>query len=245
MNRIQTDGMLTPIPRQTLSDAVTDQLRRRILEGDWPAGHVIPSERVLCEALGVNRGAVREALRRLQEARLVQVRHGGPSRVLDYRLSGGLALLPELATRSGETDLTVIASVMEMRSALSTDVARLAARRGDAELAGSLAEAVAALRAARGDRERMADEVSRFWDRLVDSTGNVAYRLAYNALRETEQVHRQAFREVLAGELDDPEAYAALADAIRGGDSTRAERLASQLVQRGESTIRRALERWQ
>ncbi len=51
--------VLKPVRRQSLSDAVFDQLRDRIVSGAMRAGDPLPAERALCEALGVNRGAVR------------------------------------------------------------------------------------------------------------------------------------------------------------------------------------------
>src|SRR5262249_61249765 len=87
---------LTPVRKQSLSDAVFEQLRDQIVSGAMAPGSPLPAERVLCEALGVNRGSVREALKRLQQSRLVSVRHGGTSHVLDFRASGGLDLLGEV-----------------------------------------------------------------------------------------------------------------------------------------------------
>ena len=85
---------------------------------------------MLCEALGVNRGSVREALRRLQQSRLVSVRHGGTSQVLDYRASAGLDLLADLiVTPAGSFDTAVVRGIIEMRSALAPDIARRAAER--------------------------------------------------------------------------------------------------------------------
>ena len=87
---------LRPVRKQSLSDAVFEQLRDQIVSGAMVPGAALPAERVLCEALGVNRGSVREALKRLQQSRLVSVRHGGTSHVLDYRASAGLDLLADL-----------------------------------------------------------------------------------------------------------------------------------------------------
>ncbi|MGB1580837.1 MAG: FadR/GntR family transcriptional regulator [Nevskiales bacterium] len=70
--------MFEAVAKQSLSEAVFDQLRSRIIRGDLSAGDELPSERILCDMLGVNRGAVREGIKRLQQAGLVQVRHGGP-----------------------------------------------------------------------------------------------------------------------------------------------------------------------
>src|SRR5262245_58056027 len=100
---------LTPIARRSLSDAVFEQLRDQIVNGEIQAGSALPAERLLCQALGVNRSSVREAIRRLQQAGLVAVRHGGASQVLDYRGSAGLDLLENLLfTPSGNFDPDVI-----------------------------------------------------------------------------------------------------------------------------------------
>jgi DNA-binding FadR family transcriptional regulator len=238
--------MLSRVSRRSLSDAVYEQLRDRIVSGEWPPGHEVPAERSMCEALGVNRGAVREALRRLEQAGLVAVRHGGSSRVLDFRRHAGLALLPELVSRSAPgVDASLVAAVMEMRSALATDVARLAARRGDADLPETLRTHVDRLGELEGELSAQQDAVTAFWDSLVDASGNLAYRLAYNALRDSYEAHRDAFTQILAPEIGDPTPYAALAQAVSEGDSDEAGRLAAELVKRGEAAVKEALEKWQ
>ena len=45
----------------------------------------LPSERRLAEVLGVSRPAVREALQRMAQTRLLDVRHGGATTVRDFR----------------------------------------------------------------------------------------------------------------------------------------------------------------
>src|SRR5262245_40689983 len=139
---------LRPIQRQSLSDAVFEQLRDQILRGERSPGSPLPAERALCEALGVNRSAVREALRRLEQAGLVVVRQGGSSRVRYFRQSAGLDMLTTLLVAAdGDFDTRVVRSILEMRSALGPDVARLAAERGGAACADQLQLEVAAMRA--------------------------------------------------------------------------------------------------
>ena len=104
---------LSKIDRRTLSDAVFDQLSREIVDGHMEPGALLPSERELVQVLGVNRGAVREALKRLAQRGLVQIQQGGGTRVLDYRQSAGLDLLGALMVRGdGEVDVRVARSVM-------------------------------------------------------------------------------------------------------------------------------------
>lgn len=51
-------------------------LERMIVEGQFPPGSLLPSERSLAEILTVSRSTVREALRVLDERRLVVISHG-------------------------------------------------------------------------------------------------------------------------------------------------------------------------
>jgi len=237
---------LQPVRRQSLSDAVFEQLRDQIVRGERPPGSALPAERALCEALGVNRGAVREALRRLEQARLVAVRQGGISRVLDFRVSAGLELLPALLVdAAGRFDPHVVRGILEMRSALGPDVARLAALRGGAACADALDADVAALAdaATAGDLPALQAVASRFWDRLVEAADNVAYRLAYNALNETYDRCRALLARALAPELGDVAAYRAIADAVRRGAGDEAESLARALLRRGEASVLAALDR--
>jgi len=236
--------LLRRVQRRSLSDAVFEQLRDQILRGERAPGSALPAERALCEALGVNRGAVREALRRLEQARLVAVRQGGISRVLDYRASAGLELLGALLVDTeGRFDPGVVRGILEMRSALGPDVARLAALRGGARCAEALDAVVEALAGAGADLAACQELASRFWATLVEAADNVAYRLAFNALNDTYDRCRELLARALAPELTDTAAYGAIADAVRSGDGAAAEARARALLRRGEAGLLGALER--
>lgn len=235
--------MLRPVPRQSLSDAVFEQLRDAIVLGSLPAGAPLPAERALCERLGVNRGSVREALRRLEQARLVSVRHGGTSRVLDFRESAGLDLLAALLVRpEGGLDADAVRGVMEVRTTLAPEIARLAALRRGAPTADALDETVAAMRAAGGDAASLQRLGIAFWSHVVEGSDNLAYRLLWNTLRDTTERLLPLLTQVLAGENGDPEAFAVLAAAIRRGAGDDARALARALVVRGEEAVSLALD---
>ena len=244
MSQAAVPDLLRPVQRQSLSDAVFEQLRDQILRGEREPGSSLPAERALCEALGVNRSAVREALRRLEQAGLVVVRQGGSSRVLDYRSSASLDLLAVLLVDAdGRFDARVARGILEMRSALGPDAARLAALRGGAGCADRLALAVAAMRAAHGDLAQLQRLATSFWSDLVDGADNVAYRLAFNALHETYDRVRELLAGPMAAELADVASYAVLADAIRRGDAAAAESEARILLGRGQDGVLDALAR--
>jgi DNA-binding FadR family transcriptional regulator len=90
----------------------------------------MPSERRLSEELGASRHAVREALKRLQEAGLVAISQGGPTRVLDWRRHGGLDLILD---GDVPAELHAARATMEMRACIGADAARLCAARATAE----------------------------------------------------------------------------------------------------------------
>ena len=90
-------------------------------------GESLPSERRLAEVLGVSRPAVREALKRLTAAGLVEVRQGDATTVRDFRRHAGLDLLPRLLIRAGELDVSVVRSILETRLHNGPKVAELAA----------------------------------------------------------------------------------------------------------------------
>src|SRR5687768_10094797 len=117
--------MLQPVRKKSLPDAIFDQLRSQIVDGRMAPGAVLPSERELAQVLQVNRQAVREALKRLQQARLVAIQQGGQTRVLNYLETGGTDLLGHLLlTPEGAVRPRVLRSVVEMRQALAPDIAR-------------------------------------------------------------------------------------------------------------------------
>lgn len=235
--------MLTKVHRRSLSDAVFEQLRDQIMSGQLGPGTALPAERTLSEMLGVNRGALREALKRLEQAQLVEVQHGGSTLVRDYLSEGGLDLLSELLfLPSGEVRLEVARSVIEMRSALAPDLARLAAHRADAREKQRLLQVVEQMAAAEEDLPKLQRLAMDFWRILVEASDNVAYRLAYNTLNRTYERIFELLTQVLADELSDLAAYRAIAKSIEKGDGPRAERRAAELIKKGETKFVEVLE---
>lgn len=196
--------MLKPINKKSLSDAVFEQLRDSIVTGELPPGDDLPSERALCQMLEVNRGALREAIKRLEQARLVMTRHGGATTVLDYKRTAGMDLLGSLLLRQdGTMNLEVARAIVELRKALGPEIARLAAQRIDDEGIAELRRLVEEMRSCPDDLERQQALGLDFWQTLVDATGNLAYQLAYNTLRETYEKIRAALAGIMEAELRD------------------------------------------
>jgi DNA-binding FadR family transcriptional regulator len=225
--------MLAPIPRESVPDHVFDRLRTAILEGHYGAGDRLPSQRALAADLEVNMASVREALGRLEQLRLVEVRHGSPTRVLDWRQSGGLDSLM-LGDAAGEP---ILRDLFEVRRLLLVEAGRLAAPRHSPEQAGEL-RALAGAIARAGDTEAALLADWAFMATLVEAAGNLVFRLIMNSVRELYLPRAKAF----AGLVSEPEALADLYEAVaqavsEGGDGEEAAAAVQRLVSRQESLL--------
>jgi DNA-binding FadR family transcriptional regulator len=218
--------MLDPISHRSVPDDVFDQLREAIMSGRYRPGDRLPSQRALAADLGVNMASVREALGRLEQLRLLEVRHGSATRVLDWRRSGGLESLA-LEHGAGEP---LLDDLFEARRLLLVEAARLAAtRRSEQQAAGLLELAQAVAGAADSQTALLADW--SFMSGLVEAAGNLVFQLIMNSVRELYLPRVEAF----AGLVSDPQELAPLylqaARAVDAGDGEAAaaavERLAS------------------
>jgi len=133
----------------TRTQSLVDTLRARIEDGVLAPGSVVPSEAELVAEFGVSRTVVREAMSRLQAAGLVETQRGRGSFVL-ARPSAQVFGVSAPASAAERVAL------FELRLAVETEVASLAAaRRGDRELAAVARAAAAFARVA----DRPADAV--------------------------------------------------------------------------------------
>ncbi|HEX6836835.1 MAG TPA: GntR family transcriptional regulator [Polyangia bacterium] len=233
--------MFQPISRKLFASEVFEQLKQRIVDGEALPGSTLPAERTLATMLNVNRNAVREGLKRLEQAGLVSIRQGGFTQVLDYRRSAGLALLPSLLVRrDGTLDTAVIRSIVELRSDLSPVVARLAAeRRSDTEQL-VLDRTVGAMRAAKergDDLSVLARLALEFWSAMVGATKNIALELAFNSLAATYGSVIDQMKHIMADEVTATDDYARLAAAVGAQRSQEAITTARRIAGRGASAV--------
>lgn len=237
--------MFEAVSKQSLSEAVYDQLRSRILSRELAAGDELPSERILCEMLGVNRGAVREGIKRLQQAGLVQVRHGGATIILDYEQEAGLEILPAmLIDEEGHMKVEVARGIVSLRQNLAPEVARSAAKRSDEATVKKLEAIISDLHQAE-DISESQDLVFEYWNVVVNGSGNIAYKLAFNSLRKTYKRIWGLLTQTLAEEFRDAERLAKLAAAISNGEAEMAHQLASEHIALGSNAMHAVLDAYE
>ncbi|MFZ5722487.1 MAG: FadR/GntR family transcriptional regulator [Pseudomonadota bacterium] len=226
--------MSTATPRRRAApkgraQSLYETLRDRIIAGEFPPGTRLPAERELVELYGVNRGAVREALNRLAQAKMVATVHGGGTRVEPYLSTSGLDLLLNLvSTADGRHRRDAVRSLIEMRTALAVDAARLAALRHTEAQLTALRLQARELPAATDDAA-LQGRLLAIWATIVDASGNIAYKLAFNTLRDGYVLFGKVMHRVSRDSFHAPD-YRVLIDAIAQHDAMRAERGARRIV---------------
>jgi DNA-binding FadR family transcriptional regulator len=200
------------IERRSLVEQAAEALRGRIAEGAWEVGARIPPEPELVRQLGVSRNTVREAVRGLAHAGVLEVRQGDGTYV-------------RAATDGGETLRKVARASLrdriEVRCALEEAAARLAAsRRSDEDLtalgrARDLAEGLIPA----GRIDEYIDHDFAFHRGIVAAAGNPALEELY--LYFATAIRTSIRRSIGDADLPEPSAeqHRALLNAIARRDA--------------------------
>ncbi|MEW2357910.1 FCD domain-containing protein [Spirillospora sp. NPDC029432] len=201
--------------RSSLVEQVIDQLRGEITAGNWPLGAKIPPEPALSESLGVGRNTVREAVRALTHAGLLECLQGDGTYVrATSELSG--AVRRRLATAE-------IIEILEVRRGLEVEAARLAAARRTPEDVAAIGAALAERDAtwAAGAHAEFVEADLAFHMAVVEATHN-------GVLTELYRDFSAALRASIGGAGFAPEQkdvpHGPIAAAIEAGDAEAAAR---------------------
>lgn len=131
---IRENVQLSPMTVPKASDVLADELRERILSGEFPEGTALPPERELVVQTQMSRTTVREALRILEVQDLVRIKTG--------RSGGAFVQKPSQESVADSVALLIrgrkirIPALLETREAIEPFCARLAAKhRTDEDLA--------------------------------------------------------------------------------------------------------------
>jgi len=210
-----------PVRRTSLIAQVTEQLRAEVRSGRWPIGSRIPTEPELTELTGTGRNTVREAVQALVHAGMLQRRQGSGTYVVAGSEVGGT--LTKYFADARDRD------VLELRLALDTTAAELAARRRDdadiAELRRLLATRVA--QDWRLDPEAVATDVA-LHRAIVAASHNAVYLEFYDSLLpRIEEVNRAHAAMTEESYIDE---HTELVEAIIEGAPERAVRTARRFL---------------
>jgi DNA-binding FadR family transcriptional regulator len=204
-----------------LVQATINLLREQVTAGFWPVGSRIPTESELARQLGVSRNTLREAVRALIHAGLLEARQGLGTFVL--AVDGVERTLTQFL---GEGALV---EVLEVRRGLEVEAAGLAALRRDANDLDQMRRAL--------DREDEAI-MAEAWSRVVDADLDFHVAIAVATRNPVLLRLYQSFYDAVRGSLGATVGQVArrsvrtmhvpLMRAIEAGDAAGARRAAAE-----------------
>ncbi len=189
----------------SLADRVFEELEQDILSEKYPPGEIL-TEAKLSQRLNVSRTPVREAIRRLEQAGLLQ--------------ESGKGMIVIGVTKEDLTD------IYEIRRRLEGLAARRAAECKDERLLARLEEVVELQEfyTIKGDAAHIQSMDSRFHKAIYESCGSIL-RDTLSSLHHRIQRYRKDSVTDLERARNAASEHRAIFEAIRSGDSPLAERL--------------------
>ncbi|MDZ7686017.1 MAG: GntR family transcriptional regulator [Gammaproteobacteria bacterium] len=156
-------------------------LREEILRGQYRPGERLPSERELAVRFGANRGAVREALKKLEQIGIADITPGGV-RVVPVE-EATLDVLGYVLDLDEIPDPTLIRHVLEVLGALMSMSARTAIEAASDDEIDAMRSIVQELRDNGGDSERDGELWKSLGHTFTQVNDNLVLRLILNGLK--------------------------------------------------------------
>lgn len=223
----------------SLTDKAIRRIRELITSGELPPGAKLPPEQQLAAELGLSRGLMREAVKALVVARVLEIRRGDGTYVttLEPRvLLEGLGSAVELLQGDTLLELT------EVRRLLEPVATGLAATRISADELAGVAGHLDAMRAARDDVELLNKHDVAFHQAVVSATGNQTLASLLEGI-SGRTVRARVWRGMVDGNVADRTLaqHQEIYDALAAGDAALAQAAALIHVSTTEAWLRRHL----
>jgi GntR family transcriptional regulator, transcriptional repressor for pyruvate dehydrogenase complex len=153
-----------------LTDQISAAITSRIAAGGFAPGSRLPTEQDLAAEFGVSRTVVREAISRLKSEGLVTTRQGAGAFVAHDKLGTPFRIDPDSVDSPDS-----IVEILELRLAVESEAAALAAERASRAQVQEIRAALDAVRMAFERGEDGVDEDLAFHAAIARATGNRKY----------------------------------------------------------------------
>lgn len=210
---------LKPIRTGRLGDQVTEQLKQSMFDGEYLEGERLPSEHQLMEIFGVSRIVVREAVRNLEKAGLVEIKRGPTGgafvRAMNHQV------LSDLVRDTLKLGRINVAEIMEVRLHIEPIVAGLAAKRHTSKDLAMLERGIKNMPKVKNGNKYVAWNVD-FHRLVAKASHNAMYELLVNILMD---MTLELILSIKPSKrvLHDTTSHPAIVEKIRGGDVKGAE----------------------
>jgi DNA-binding FadR family transcriptional regulator len=223
-----------------MAEGIARTLRVKILGGDYVPGDRLPTETSLAEDFGVNRATLREAIKKLEMLGLVTVQQRTGIHVRDYWQDSGLELLRfliEAAVEKDTLDVDLLEDTLEARRFFYAEVARLSAKRADAESLVALDAAVEEVIGAEVAATFLAADL-KVVETLARASGNLVIRLVFNSFVTLYRDHFDLFAAFYVTGIEARRGfYLSLKEHIHKGQAVEVARLVISTFEEEDARI--------
>jgi DNA-binding FadR family transcriptional regulator len=214
----------------TLSKEVSEKLIKQILNGTYPSGSKLPTERDMAEQFHVARHILREALKRVETLRLIKIRQGSGAVVQDFTTTGGLELVDLFLVKdNGRVDKDFLKDVIEFHMFTTIQAVKLAAQRITSKEVQELKALVKEHAKYAHDIKKRAPITLAISQLVVKATRNTYIRLLFNTLNRTTSAFAQIFEIPLPEDINLQSYLERVVEALEHRD----HEMAALIIQRG------------
>ncbi|MBF0119097.1 MAG: FadR family transcriptional regulator [Desulfobacterales bacterium] len=218
-----------PIEKIKASEQVAEMLLKYILQGGVAPGDKLPPERTLAAQFNVTRTTLREALKKLEQLKLIAIHQGQGIIVEDFH-NASIDLLLYLLIVDDKIDLKILENILEARELFGTDVVRLAAKRADKNDIEQMSRLMEKLVQASDPAELQLLDFE-FFRLLALASKNMVYILLMNMLKTIHEKYLKLFLP-LSSELN-PSLQQEILEAVINNDEEKAAEKARKFLNTG------------
>jgi GntR family transcriptional regulator, transcriptional repressor for pyruvate dehydrogenase complex len=212
-----------------LSEQISSELRDEILRGRYRSGDRLPSERDLAQRFEVHRGAVREALKKLEQLGLTKIEAGG-ARVNPLE-EASLDVVKHMMALSDPPDPRIVYEVFEATSGVMALAVRLCLERASEAEHQQACDVLRELCLSQLSQAREFELFVAFGELVAQASGNTVIMLVHRGLRAG--VLGKIYEELILLDTDEQvrlERVKELARAFEAREGSAASEAAYQLV---------------
>ncbi|GIM29402.1 GntR family transcriptional regulator [Clostridium polyendosporum] len=196
------------------SDKVFNEIKDKIISGEWTKGTKIMSEPQLVKELGVSRVSVREAIEKMVALSILSKRQGEGTFVNELSAPVYLnSLLPMITL-----DITDYLDILEFRLMIEVESARFCAIRCDDSIIIELEECYHEMINFKDDMDKFTAKDLDFHIKIAQGSGNPLVVKVYEILRDLLSYHQKSLYKSL-GPLGGIREHKQILDALKNRDS--------------------------
>ncbi len=225
---------LAPVEKMKAPEQIAEMLLKYILNGGVSPGEKLPPERTLATQLNVTRATLREALKKLEQLKLIVIHQGKGIIVEDFH-KASIDLIFSLLVINGQIDLKILENILEARELFGTDVARCAARRADQKDIEQMKILMEKL-VTTTEPGKLQQLDFEFFRQLALASKNMVYILLMNTIKTIHDKHLDLFLPLstnLSTTLQQE-----ILQAVIDGDEERAAKNAREFLQSGMELLK-------